>query len=96
MKYVIKCLVLLIFACPVFAATPSPVGEWLGHYEDTDIPGAKVRVTLDDNGTLNAYIEEVYAKPGETVSDICLQCPGKFKDQPLKNLPMLWDSKTRG
>ena len=92
MKYLIKILFLLTFILPTFAASsaPSPAGDWTGFYEDTQIPGAKIHVTVDQNGILNAYYIETYPKKDETLPTTCEGCPGTFANKPLKNLPMLW------
>lgn len=93
MKYLFQLFLLFVFISPAFAANKSPAGEWMGYYEDTQIPGAKVRVILDDTGILNAYYEVIYPKKDEKIPATCEDCPGKFANQPLKGLPMLWDLK---
>lgn len=93
MKILLKCL-LMMFASSTFATAHSPVGNWIGFYEDTDIPGAKINVSIDKNGVLNAYYEELYPKKsGEIIPSTCIDCPGSFKNKSLKNLPMLWGLK---
>jgi uncharacterized protein (DUF2147 family) len=93
MKYLCKILGLLIFTGSAFAASHSPAGDWLGFYEDTTIPGAKVHVNVDEKGILSAYYVEIYPKAGEKIPTTCSDCSGKFKNKPLKNFPMLWNLK---
>lgn len=89
MRYL--CLLLLMFINPVFADNKSPAGDWLGFYEDTQTPGAKIQVTVDKNGLLSAHYIELYPKAGEKIPTTCTDCTGEFKDKPLMNMPMLWD-----
>ncbi len=95
MKYLSAVLLLLSFISPAFAA-PSPAGEWLSFYKNTDMPSAKINVTLDNQNQLNAYIVEAYPKPGEAAPTICTACPADFNNKPLKNMPLLWDLKPKG
>ncbi len=91
MKYILRFLFLFAVLTPAFAATHTPAGDWLGTYEDTNIPGAKIHVSVDKNGNLSAHYVEVYPKAGEPIPQNCINCPGTFLDKPLKNMPMLWD-----
>jgi uncharacterized protein (DUF2147 family) len=96
MRSLFKILFLLFLAMPVFAASHSPAGEWKVFYEDTQIPGGKVKITVDKNGTLNGYVTEIYPKANETIPSTCVGCPGSFKNLPLHNLRVLWDLRPQG
>lgn len=71
----------------------SPVGQWTSIDDKT---GEKRAVILlsEAGGTLSGTVEKIYARPGDT--GICSECPGKFKDQPIQGMRIVWGLKDEG
>ncbi len=82
-------LILLVMGFTnAWAATP--VGNWTTIDDATGKPRAVVKVSVT-NGQLSGTITRIYAQAGDT--GMCQNCPGEFKDKPVKGLQFLWGLK---
>lgn len=66
----------------------SPVGTWTTIDDKTGQKRAEVRLELQENGELTGKILKVYKQKGDT--GVCKNCPGSFKNKPIKGLTFLW------
>lgn len=83
-------IVMLLAIGITHAWAKSPVGSWTTIDDVTGKPRADVKVSVV-NGLLNGTIVRVYAQVGDT--GLCHDCPGEFKDKPVKGLQFLWGLK---
>lgn len=85
------CFVLSIFCYLANAhAQGGPEGTWTTIDDKTGVKRAIVKLAVANN-TLNGTIEGVYPQPGDV--DICQNCPGTFKNKPVKGLQFMWGLK---
>jgi uncharacterized protein (DUF2147 family) len=81
----------MVLACFLFAgnlmAQSSPVGIWETIDDETGEPKSHVEI-FEKGGKF--YGKVVKLLPAAT-TDICVDCPGDKKDQPLVGLEILWD-----
>ena len=68
-------------------AESSPEGTWVTIDDKTGEKGAVIRFMLK-NGVLSGTIVDVYSHPGDT--GVCKNCPGDFKDKPVRGLQIVW------
>ncbi len=71
-------------------AGPSIEGNWITIDDKTGVRQAVANFVIKD-GTLAATIAGVFPQPGDT--GICSECPGEFKNQPIKGLQFAWGLK---
>lgn len=85
---------LLLFITGISSAlAQSPVGTWTTIDDNTGKKRAIVKVSRSGN-TLNATIISVFAEKGD--KGICANCPGSFKNKPIKGLQFAWGLKENG
>lgn len=80
------CTVFLLFMHLVARANPS--GYWITFDDKTKQPRSIIRIEVDDKRVLNAVIQRVYPKPGDTGH--CHDCPGTFENQPVRGMRFVW------
>ena len=80
-KYVIHSLYILLmsFACSIFAAEPTPAGLWRTIDDNTGKPRSLVRIT-ENNGTYSAVIEKGLLAT-DTNDAVCDKCTDERKGQ---------------
>lgn len=91
-------IVLLSFLWTVFygAATfahQSPEGAWVTIDDQTGEKGAVIQFMLQQD-ELTGTVVNIYPHPGDT--GICKNCPGHFKDKPVRGLQIVWGLKHNG
>lgn len=85
-------LIVMVMVIPV-ALAQSPVGTWTTFDDKTGKKRAIVRL-VQSGDTLSGTIIQVFPEPGDTGK--CVNCPGVFKDKPIKGLQFLWGLKDKG
>lgn len=91
-KVLIAFLMMVIFA-PIAMAAVSPAGTWTTIDDKTGKKRAVVRLVVS-GGTLSGTIISVFPEAGDT--GMCKNCPGGFKDKPIKGLQFIWGLKDDG
>ena len=87
-------IVLLAMCCLSTVMAESLSGStWTTIDDKTQKPRAEVLIE-EHNGKLEGRILNVYSQPGDT--GICTDCPGKFKDKPIKGLEFIWGLNQEG
>lgn len=83
---------LLLFPSLLWAASPSPVGQWTTVDDVTGKPRSIVRIEEHD-GIYDGYIEKVISVEGIVDDPLCVKCEGDKKNQPVAGLKFMWDMK---
>ena len=76
-----------------FAKAASPAGNWTTIDDVTGKKRSVVHISVSGN-SLSGTIMKVFPQPGDTGK--CNNCPGAFKDKPIKGLTFLWGLKDEG
>lgn len=84
---------LLMFGILPLSFAQSAAGTWTTIDDKTGQKRAVVRIDESGNN-LSGTIISVYAQKGDT--GLCNNCPGAFKDKPVKGLQFLWGLKKQG
>jgi uncharacterized protein (DUF2147 family) len=84
------CIFGLVIYLPFSYASSSPVGRWTTIDDKTGEKKADIELSLN-HGVLYGTIVRRYMKPGDP--ERCIDCPGRFKDQPIQGLRFIWGLK---
>jgi uncharacterized protein (DUF2147 family) len=85
-------MTLVLFYLPVVMGQITPEGDWITIDDATGEKRAVIRFVIHDN-TMTGTVVDVYPKPGDT--GICSLCPGKFKDNPIRGMQIVWGLKEK-
>jgi uncharacterized protein (DUF2147 family) len=80
--------VFFISAYAISVDKTSANGFWTTISDEDNKPRSVVQI-ISRNGQLEGIILKVYAKPDD--HELCIQCHGKLKNQPIIGLRILWD-----
>jgi len=94
-KYVILAfaVVLLLVRGHVFAepaTLTSPVGYWNTVDDKTGQILSVVQIYQEKDGSLSGKIVKIYPVLGQKVTDLCAECDGGLKDQPILCMKIIW------
>ena len=84
-------LSLVLFVPLLHAATPE--GAWITVDDKTGKKRAVIRMQVSGD-TLTGTVVETFPDEGEEKS--CVNCPGEFKNKPIKGLTIIWGMKAKG
>ena len=82
--------VLLSLCCGAFGQS-SPIGLWRTIDDETGEAKSLVRISKSEDGSLQGVIEQVLNP--EKRDELCANCKGELRDQPILGMRILWDFK---
>lgn len=88
-----SCVIGILCYLPLIHAAESPVGRWTTIDDKTGEKKADIELYLI-HGKLYGKIIHRYVKPGDP--ELCMSCPGAFKDKPIQGLRFIWGLKDKG
>jgi uncharacterized protein (DUF2147 family) len=83
------------FALSAYAADSSPAGRWQTIDDDDGKPRSLV-VIEEKQGELSGRIEKIFPRPGDDTQNLCEQCEGARKNQPIVGMVFLWGLRKQG
>lgn len=89
------CGAICAFALSAHAADSSPAGRWQTIDDDDGKPRSLV-VIEEKQGELTGRIEQIYPRPGDDAQNLCEQCKGARKNQPIVGMVFLWGLRKQG
>ena len=89
------CLILVGAAQSANAADWVPTGRWLT-IDDNDGKPRSLVVIEEKQGELSGRIEQIYSRPGDDTQQLCEQCEGARKNQPIIGMVFLWGLRKQG
>jgi uncharacterized protein (DUF2147 family) len=70
-------------------------GRWLTMDDDDGKPRSLV-VIEEKRGELSGRIEQIFPRPGDNAQNLCEQCEGARKNQPVVGMVFLWGLRKQG
>jgi uncharacterized protein (DUF2147 family) len=77
------------------AADAGPVGRWQTIDDDDGKPRSLV-VIEEKQGELTGRIVQIYPRPGDDAQNLCEQCAGARKNQPIVGMVFMWGLRKQG
>jgi uncharacterized protein (DUF2147 family) len=77
------------------AADSGVAGRWLTMDDDDGKPRSLV-VIEEKRGELSGRIEQIFPRPGDNAQNLCEQCEGARKNQPVVGMVFLWGLRKQG
>jgi len=77
------------------AANTDPSGRWLT-IDDNDGKPRSLVIIEEKQGELNGRIAQIFPRPGDDVQNLCEECEGVRKNQPIVGMIFLWGLRKQG
>ena len=77
-----------VFAEPTMLTTP--VGYWNTVDDKTGQILSVVQIYQEKDGSLSGKIVRIYPVLGQKTTDLCKECDGGLKDQPILGMKVMW------
>lgn len=94
-SFFIRCIMtafLLCYSLNASALNPDKIlGKWKVIDEVTGQPTGQVTIKKDKKTGLYFGVPSATYKKGRTLNSLCEVCPGRFKNKPIKSIPVLWN-----
>jgi len=77
------------------AQVTTPVGFWKTIDDGTGKERSYVRI-VEVNGELQGTVEKIFPFPGDDPENLCEECKGERKNQPIVGMMILWGLEDHG
>ncbi len=93
----LKCLLAVTLLLPGLASAQAstPVGLWKTIDDVTGKERSYVRI-VEVAGELQGKVEKIFRFPGDDPENLCEECKGERKNQPIVGMTILWGLKNEG
>lgn len=86
-------LLMMVLFMPIAMASQTPAGNWTTMDDKTGKKRAVIKIVVSGN-SLTGSVAEVFPEPGD--KPLCTECPGEFKNKPIKGMQIIWGLKDKG